>query len=322
MADTVTILADAHYRQQQQVSLAATQAAQTMYKAMPTDLSPAALMDWWQGPDGVLYPMTETVLTAQVLSASTANQYIAAQTAVQGASGAARAVAPMAFTSNAGDLADWLTTAFTRGLLLEAGGMARNEARMSGLSKLTQMVTTLVSDAGREAVGAGIVGHPSLTGYFRRLRLPSCSRCAVMAGKHYKWNAGFERHPRCDCIHVPSTRSYEGTGFDVTDAVASGEVTGLTEAQRVAILDYNADPSQVINANQSGARYTGMFDGRKVELTRQGATNRALGGKRLLFAAGQRKGVAERLSPGAIYKLGAGNRAKTSDLLFAHGYLV
>src|SRR5690606_32784856 len=41
-------------------------------------------------------------------------------------------------------------------------------------------------------------------GYTRMLNPPSCSRCAILAGRWFRWNDGFQRHPQCDCVHIPS----------------------------------------------------------------------------------------------------------------------
>lgn len=63
---------------------------------------------------------------------------------------------------------------------------------------------TLVSDAGRQVVAADIAQRPQLDGYTRFLNTPSCNRCIILAGKFFRWNEGFQRHPRCDCQHFPS----------------------------------------------------------------------------------------------------------------------
>lgn len=88
-------------------------------------------------------------------------------------------IQPLAFTGVAGDGRPLLT------LLRQA------ESRAS----LQVMAATAVQDAGRAAVSAGITARPTLTGYVRMLTAPSCSRCAVLAGRWFKWNAGFQRHP-------------------------------------------------------------------------------------------------------------------------------
>lgn len=91
----------------------------------------------------------------------------------------AGAVRPRAFTGIAGDGRPLLT------LLQQAESRAL----------LQVMAATAVQDAGRAAVSAGLTARRTLTGYVRVLTSPSCSRCAVLAGKWFKWNQGFQRHP-------------------------------------------------------------------------------------------------------------------------------
>src|SRR5690349_7711437 len=66
------------------------------------------------------------------------------------------------------------------------------------------MVTTQLQDAARSAASVAIAVRASAGGYVRMLNTPSCSRCVILAGKWFRWNAGFDRHPKCDCRHVPS----------------------------------------------------------------------------------------------------------------------
>lgn len=68
-----------------------------------------------------------------------------------------------------------------------------------------RVVATQVQDAARQAASVATVAAPAASGYVRMLNPPSCSRCAVLAGREYRWNAGFLRHPGCDCRHVPAS---------------------------------------------------------------------------------------------------------------------
>lgn len=65
------------------------------------------------------------------------------------------------------------------------------------------IVSSLVNDAGRSAMGAWVASRRTETGYIRTLTPPSCSRCAILAGRWYRWSDGFQRHPGCDCEMVP-----------------------------------------------------------------------------------------------------------------------
>lgn len=65
------------------------------------------------------------------------------------------------------------------------------------LARFDRAVTTQIRDAGRGASSLAIAARPKVTGYVRMLVPPSCSRCAILAGKEYRWNQGFQRHPNC-----------------------------------------------------------------------------------------------------------------------------
>ncbi|MGB7238284.1 MAG: hypothetical protein WBD41_20210, partial [Rhodococcus sp. (in: high G+C Gram-positive bacteria)] len=79
----------------------------------------------------------------------------------------------------------------------------------SGLRALQLRVQTQVADANRVATGLSITSHRGV-GYVRMLNPPSCSRCAVLAGRFYRFNAGFDRHPGCDCKHIPAPEDRAG----------------------------------------------------------------------------------------------------------------
>ena len=77
--------------------------------------------------------------------------------------------------------------------------LARGGAFLGLVSGL-QVVDTL-------RVATGLHGAARNLGYVRMLSGGSCSRCIVLAGRWYRWSAGFDRHPGCDCVHVPAPES-------------------------------------------------------------------------------------------------------------------
>lgn len=91
-----------------------------------------------------------------------------------------------------------------------AGGAASSEALAQSGRWLTMTTLTLLADTRREVYGADIIQRPALSGYVRMLNPPSCSRCIILAGRWYRWNEGFLRHPRCDCQHVPAAEDVAG----------------------------------------------------------------------------------------------------------------
>ena len=206
-----------------------------------------------------------------------------------------------------------------------AGGMPERVALARGREVLQMSAAAQVADAGRTAAGLDTFARPRV-GYVRMLNPPSCSRCSVLAGRFYRNNEGFQRHPRCDCVHVPTTRTEaaESEGlihdpyayFESLSESAQDKTFGKAQAQ--AIRD-GADLFQVVNARRgmsyAGVSADGTRRGQKVvsDFTREGTPRRALWG-----GANPR---GKRLTPDAIYAQGLPREA-TLDLLAKHGYLL
>lgn len=250
---------------------------------------------------------TAAVTAAQQLAAGGADGYVRATLAAQGAEPvAAGVVAPARLAGIASDgrpLASLLYQPAVRTLEAIGAGAAPAQALRLGAVSLDMIVRTQVADAGRAAVGVGIAARPQV-GYTRMLSGKSCSRCVVLAGKWYRWNTGFKRHPRCDCIHVPATK-----GFSKAVAVnPHGYFDSLTRAEQdrtftkqgaEAIRD-GADVAQVVNARRG--------------MTAAGTTTEST----------TRAGVARpgRLMPEEIYRRSDGDRTEAQRLLQLHGYLI
>lgn len=195
------------------------------------------------------------------------------------------------------------------------GGMAATAAVAVGQRALETIVRTIVADAGRQAGGVDIAARPQV-GYVRMLNPPSCSRCVILAGKYFRWNTGFRRHPRCDCVHVASSAGstdaalreglvddpYKAFG-DMSEA-EQDRAFGRANAQ--AIRD-GADLSQVVNARR-GMTANGNF-------TVEGTTRR--GNASLGLNPGQR-----RMTPELIYAQAGGDREAALRLLTTHGYIL
>lgn len=207
---------------------------------------------------------------------------------------------------------------------------------------LDRLIGSLVSDAGRSAMGAYTASRDREYGHIRVLKAPSCARCAILAGRFYRWSDGFQRHPRCDCAMVPATRAESLA--DPFGAFERGEIgsyrtlpdgtkrfeSGLSRAQTKAIED-GADISQVVNARKG--MQTVNFAGRPVQITTEGTTSRGLAFRALSqrgtttqrFVTGVRPVTrtvarAPRLTPEAIYRV-ASDRADAIRLLRANGYI-
>src|SRR5690606_25895161 len=112
-------------------------------------------------------------------------------------------------------------------------------------------------DVARQSEAVAIAARPAVTGYVRMVNPPSCSRCAVLAGRFYRWNDGFQRHPRCDCRHVPTTEANAGDivtaprdYFDSLDAAEQDRIFTQAGAEAIRL---GADPAQVVNARRGMA---------------------------------------------------------------------
>jgi len=187
------------------------------------------------------------------------------------------------------------------------------QALEAGERQLTMMVLTEIADAGRGAAGVQIAARPR-TGYVRMLNMPSCSRCVILAGRFYRWNQGFLRHPRCDCKHVPTMAADQAEAFAnglLDDPYEAFNRMSEAEQNRVfakagaqAIRD-GADIFQVVNARRHMA-YRGAF-------TNEGVTRFGWAGQ--LLRRGQR-----RPTPETIYRLNP-NREQAVEALRTYGYI-
>lgn len=122
-----------------------------------------------------------------------------------------------------------------------------------GQQQLTKIAHTQVVDAARQSAGATITAHPR-TGFRRYVNPPCCQNCAVLAGRVYMHNAGFERHPNCDCVHLPTSLDGHVTGGDFSEEIPDlSQITDLTIAQRKAIED-GADLGRVVTKRRDAYR--------------------------------------------------------------------
>ena len=187
-------------------------------------------------------------------------------------------------------------------------------------SRLRLVVQSTISDTGRAAESLEIAVRPQV-GYVRMLNPPSCARCVVLAGKFYRWSQGFERHPQCDCRHIPVAESTANdvavdptVYFNSLDEAAQNKT--FTRAGAQAIRD-GADISQVVNAHKDVS--VAQVYGRRLEATTQGTTARGRAG-RAIRARGRNPETSPRLMPTSIYQI-ADDRADALRLLQANGYI-
>ena len=191
--------------------------------------------------------------------------------------------------------------------------MPLQAALAAGGKWLDMAIHTQIADASRGAAGVAIAARPGI-GFVRMVNPPSCSRCAVLAGKFFKWNAGFKRHPRCDCKNVASG---ETGAAGLTTEPPLYQITGLTKGDRKA-LNEGADLNQVLNAHRGlqggmttaeGVSEQGVFGG-YVRGSDGSVTRRA-------------KGAAnpQRLTPNGIYRLARDDREWAVKMLKQFAYI-
>lgn len=291
--------AEEHYRTEAALAALVRRRVLSLWSQVPV-----ADVNAWQS----IRPVALSVVTAgQYAAAREAEGYVARSLAEQGVTVPPEArVAPVGFAgmaNGAAPVADLLD--LPRITVLEAigQGVSPAAALTLGSRQLETFALSLVQDAGRQADGVATFARPRV-GWVRMVNPPCCERCAVLAGKWFKSNEGFQRHPRCDCRHIPAAEDApDDVGTDPAALFDSGQVRGLREAEAKAIAD-GADPAQVINARR-GAGRNGMS-------TTEGTTKRGQA-----YRAGVR---GARPTPEAIY---AGNpdRDAALEALRANGYI-
>lgn len=179
-------------------------------------------------------------------------------------------------------------------------GLSAQESLAIGGRFLTMASLTLLADTRRDVFSADIIQRPSVTGYVRMLNPPSCNRCVILAGKWFRWNEGFNRHPKCDCQHIPGAENVVGDQrtdpyelFRSLTPVEQERLFGRSEAR--AIRD-GADIYRVVNVSNPK--------------------------RGLATAAGARKyGAPSRFTVDDIYR-NAGTRTRAIDMLRKEGYIL
>lgn len=294
-----------HYRQRQGFVDAGAQVAAQMW----AEVDQADVVPSWT----MRVPELTTVLSgAQLGAARQADPYLEASLGWQDLDAATEApLDPAGFAGVASDgrgLAELLMSPAFAVLQAIASGMAAGPAMSLGGQHLDTIARTQVADAGRVADGVSLTAHRQVDGYVRVVVGRTCSRCLILAGKRYRWSAGFQRHPRCDCVHLPTTLAEAGKLLQsprrIYDEMSSRERmrAGWSLVEQRAIAD-GADLNAVTNA----ARSTYTAGGRR--FTRDSATRRGVTHGR------------PRLTPEQIYVEAGEDRAEAIRLLQRDGYV-
>jgi hypothetical protein len=283
---------------------------------------------------GGLLPQALAVLgTSQATAAASAGIYVDDVLEASGvAAEAAGRVVPGAFAGIASDgrpLASLLLQPMITTLTQLKQGASPARGMATGQFTLDMITRTQVADAGRVAVGTAIAARPQVHGYVRMVVGKTCSRCLLLAGRRYSWNAGFQRHPRCDCRAIPFAENVPGdvatdpkAYFASLDEAGQDELLGKAGADAVRA---GADLAKVVNARRgmatAGQTETRVReDGLVVNVHHRTQTTTTVAGRQV-FTTTEAAGRRPRLMPEQIMR-DARDRDDAIRLLRLHGFLI
>jgi hypothetical protein len=315
--------AEVWQQRQRQVSAATATAVLTAWEQV-------RLSDPQRTFQSALPEMLATVTVGQLAAASRAPEYVATVVAADGLTPEPVATVPArrfaGLTSDGRTLAGLLTQPLLRTLYLRARGADDAAALAGGRLSLETLVRTEVLDTGRDAVSVAAALDRSVTGYVRQVSLPACGRCVLLAGKFFRRNAGFARHPRCDCQHVPTAQVVQPDGIDqdpraLFDGMSREQQDRAFGKDNAEVIRRGGNIGQVVNARRGMASAGSNW-------TSEGTTVRGVYGR-----AAERRGqeavrrgrrnreVAPRPSPGALLRFAGDDPEKFALALERAGYL-
>ncbi|WP_104086558.1 hypothetical protein [Arthrobacter sp. GMC3] len=283
-----------------------------------TAMVAARLTNLWTGVDQSnisgswaerLPSAVSAVSAGQSVLAADAGGYVNAALLAQGMDPQGPMLVPGAFAGVASDgraLLSLLSFPAFTALQGIRGGSSLSRSMGAGLNQLMRIGQTQVADSHRISSGVGIASRRNKTGYVRMVEPGACRRCVVLAGKYYRWNDGFKRHPGCNCRHIPSTENLAGDmltdPYEFFNSLSEGEQNRRFGADGAQAIRDGGDIYQVVNADR-GMNVAGMK-------TTEGTTKAGNFGKPI------------RLTPEAIYKLNGADRAAAIRDLQKYGYIL
>lgn len=193
-------------------------------------------------------------------------------------------------------------------------GRSVREAMDGGMLELAQLVQYAVADSSRASAKVRIGTTQTSVGYTRVVSAGCCARCAVLAGKFYRWNEGFLRHPNCLCLHFPATSAVAAQTatdpYEAFEALSEKEQDRIYTKAGAEAIRNGADMNQVINSRR-GMTTSGRF-------TSEGVTKR--GYFRISSDAG--RAGKRRLSVDEILRRSGQDKTRFVSLLTEYGYFV
>ena len=176
------------YRSLQRIQLVLTVSGRRLWSRMGADFD----RSWLDVAPGLV----AITSAAQLAAARQAVGYVPAVLAETGQPDEPDArIRPQAFAGRASDgrsLPGLLNGAVVRAKDA-APTMPPDMALAKGGAWLDSVLRTAVADAARDTTAAEIIARPNM-GWTRAVNPPCCSRCAVLAGRWYRWDASFQRH--------------------------------------------------------------------------------------------------------------------------------
>lgn len=229
-----------HYQESQAIRSAVMREVSSIWGGMSEDFDLS-----WQtvGPR-----VNDAITAAQTYSAVSAVEYAVAEGAEVGMS--MDLVAPVNVAAFAGYTHDGgLVSDVTRGSVVQAKqavarGVTVEQALSIGGAWLSRFAVNEVTEASSGALSTAVAASPTTTGFVRMLNPPSCADCVILAGKWYRWNEGFQRHPGCDCRHVPARESMDElrtNPYDYFGSLSQAEQDKLFGAEDAQAIRDGAD---------------------------------------------------------------------------------
>ena len=188
-------------------------------------------------------------------------------------------------------------------------GAPATEALSTARQYVAAVTVTMLADTARAVMQTQLSTRVGMV-YVRQVEAGACSRCLILAGKVFRWNEGFLRHPRCKCTHFFTQRSnveqIAQDPYEMFESMSREQQDRTFGRHNAEAIRDGADIYQVVNSRR-GMSPTGV---RTTEgITRHSAWRRGGGTKPV------------RLTPQSIYQVSR-SKAEALESLREYGYIL